>query len=221
LSKVKKELADTKAAWLKDKAQVSSLESKVAELEKKLASPFAALLDQASAFASVAKAKLIEVVTELQAGKYEAANKLFLDTLSLASSSLNQAKVFVERELDEHLPAAKKAISEGLTKASSLYDAQIKGKVVEVGKQLSKINEELKALVKGKAQQYPALKPLEDPVNLQLVVYAIIVAPCFLLLLPLLLWMAISFTPDATTKMSSAKGKGPFKPRANKPHKKK
>lgn len=222
LTKIRKELDSTKAAWKKDLAVISSLEAKIADLEKKLASPLSALLGQASATATVAKTKLTEIVLELQAGKWEAANKLLVDTLALAASSLSHAKAFIEHELEEHLPEAKKAISQALSKASTIYDTQVKGKVDVVGRQLVKVNEELKAFIKGKAEQYPPLRFLEDPVNLQLIVYAIFIAPCFLLLLPLILWMAISFTPDTTSSKSNSasNGKG-FRPKPSKPHKKK
>ena len=220
LAKVKKELEETKNALQSEKKR---LEAKIAELEKKLASPFAALIEQATATALIAKAKLTTVVTELQAGKWDSANKLFLDTLSSISSSLTQLQSFIGKELEEHLPALKKAIQEGLSQSGKVYDSQIKGRLGEVGKLLSRVNDELKALIKSKARQFPVLKPLEDPVNLQLFVYAILVAPLFLLLLPFLLYFAFALSPDSSSKSkSSSGGKGSGgKPKGNKPNKKK
>jgi hypothetical protein len=183
----------------------------------------AALIDQATTAASIARSKLSTVVTELQAGQWDTANKLFLDSLSSISSSISQLQELIGKELEEHLPTLKKSVQEGLSQSSKIYDSQIKGRLGELSKLLTRVNEELKALIKSKARQFPVLKPLEDPVNLQLFVYAILVAPLFLLLLPFLLYFAFAFSPatDSSSKSkSSSAGKG-AKPKGSKPNKKK
>lgn len=117
------------------------LTAKITELEKKLAAgPFHALIEQASASAAVFKARLFGILTDLQAGKLDKAAKFFEDGLYYIASSVTQLKSLVWRELDEHLPAVKKALQDGLTRSNEIYESHIKGKLGGFAKQLTKVS---------------------------------------------------------------------------------
>lgn len=67
-------------------------------------------------------------------------------------------------------------------------------------KQLGQINTDLKAFLQAQTKAYPALKPLDDPVYLQLAAYFIMAAPLLLLLLPVLLWIITLVAPSSKVR---------------------
>lgn len=117
-----------------------------------------------------------------------------------------QSYRFMAKQVFERLPEpVQKKVADAVAKAKVLLKERIMESawVQEAIKRLSAANTELKEFITKTLEKKPALKPLADPVYVQLMVYGILSAPLMLLMLPILMLVAPARVAGTKAKVDS------------------